>query len=578
MTPTVRLLAPFALCGLVLGCSSGGVATIEPALAPAFGADKADAADAVDRLGAIEPAGERSGVFVEDLEFHGYELVVRDGAAAALEITQKGTSKALDTTLYVYGPRNAAGQFGTKALAFDDDSGWGRYSKLASLALPQGGTYLVVVGTRDGRGRGAYRLTSKCTTGECGPLPVETSGGCPAALRAALDNCVADAVADPEYDAWNSDHEHLITQCADAEPMAPAYDALCAAGGDAALCALGMEGVSRTVLPVCRSEAVNSWLDERCVFGETYRDLFSGNDAVIVVSRRTATTPGALTALEAAQLVAAVRSTAYEGIETAEGAFEVIDQGQANLSTLWDASNRRAYTAVEVGAGDNSFGAIFAHGSDVPEVSIVDGTFEGCARFTGAEHRRCASDAECSGGTRCHGTSETVPFGRCRDPKLDDHAAEGTECSEDTLCPVEAGLICIGESVGYGLCGPTWMRGRFESRPELTIPDDGSDRADAQIAVFGLTTVPVDAWLDFTITHPRPADLVLSLTNPAGTTVPVTASMVGDGGEVRVERLAVGVPGDEMVNGLWTLTVVDQKSGESGVLQEFALDLTSRWD
>src|SRR5262249_16900366 len=143
----------------------------DDAVLPELGSGKADALDRVDDRGALVLGTPSNGSFAQDLQFDGYHLAVRPGARVRVEITQAGTAKKLDTTLFVYGPLHA-GAFGTTAIAFDDDSGWGKQSRIAGLTLA-GGEYLVVVGTHDARGRGQYRLQTTCENGDCSPLPVE---------------------------------------------------------------------------------------------------------------------------------------------------------------------------------------------------------------------------------------------------------------------------------------------------------------------------------------------------------------------------------------------------------------------
>ena len=46
-----------------------------------------------------------------------------------------------------------------------------------------------------------------------------------------------------------------------------------------------------------------------------------------------------------------------------------------------------------------------------------------------------------------------------------------------------------------------------------------------------------------------------------------------------LEQQVEGIPGDEAVNGIWTLTVFDnQPDGQAAYLQEWTLRLGSRWD
>src|SRR5262245_5246426 len=133
-------------------------ADTDGAMAPELGASgKADAADHVAMRPALVLGSAHDDSFVEDLEFHGYPLAVRPGASVRVELTHTGSSSHLDATLFVYGPHTDAG-WGESAIAFDDDSGWGRLPRLRHLVLADGGEYLVVIGTHDAQGRGKYRL------------------------------------------------------------------------------------------------------------------------------------------------------------------------------------------------------------------------------------------------------------------------------------------------------------------------------------------------------------------------------------------------------------------------------------
>lgn len=571
-----------ALCLGTLGACGDEAA--EAALEPPILDGKSDAAERVEQRGPLGfgEAG-ASGRFSEDLAWHGYVLAVRDDAVVTVEVTQKGTSRGLDTTLFLYGPMSAEGAYGTAAVAFDDDSGWGRLSRLKGKRLA-GGQWLVVVGTRDGRGRGDYRVEARCDSGECAPEQ-GPAGACDARFVAAIEACVADWLADPDYDAEAQAHEELIAQCADVEPMAPVRDEICAeAGAPAGLCGLDMEAFHVDYLPGCRRAAVDAHLDGACVFGERYRDLFDRAEAVVIVSERRLEDPAALSALEVEQVVEAVRATAYDDVTSVEEAFAAVDDNVVNQLEVWDASNRKAYTVYEVGAGDNSFGVVFAYGTMTAVAHNNDGDWYGCEVGWGPERRRCEADADCEGKTRCLGRSESSPLGRCLDAARDDHPAEGEACTIEegwSSCPGGAGLVCAGAAhTGAGLCLPAWMRGAFTSEPELAIPDAAAGGVEAQLLVYGLASVDMDVALDLAVSHGRTSDLRVTLTNPAGTEVVVfDGASAGDGVELWWDRVAVrGFSGDEQVNGVWTLKVVDRSAGQSGRLVRFGLLITSRWD
>ena len=461
---------------------------------------KADVADHVVVRGAL-PWGDEPGVtgaFVEDLSYEAWTLAVRPGAELTLDVTRKGSSSKLDTTLFVFGPRDAQGSYGTTALAFDDDAGWGRLSRLTDLTLAAGGEYLVVLGTADGRGRGAYRLVARCAAADCAPVPVATGGACPAPIAAAITACVEDWLADPDHDPSTTTRVDLLEQCADAEVVAPAWDAMCAsAGAPSTACGASLEAFATGTLPRCRVELTHATLDAACVFGERYRDLWYRADATVVLWSRTLDTPEGLSALEAEQIVRAVHETAHDEVTTVEEAFAAVDEGLVHQTAVWDASGRRSFMVYEVGAGDNSFGAYFAHGTLDVVARNGDGDLYDCAVTWGPERRACASDDECAEGLRCNGRPQEIPRGRCLDPHAVEHAASGEECVGVDGCPAGAGLVCAGAVYeGQGLCRPAWMRARFNAEVDLEIPDANAAGVEAQVLAYGLATVDVEVVLD----------------------------------------------------------------------------------
>lgn len=89
-----------------------------------------------------------------------------------------------------------------------------------------------------------------------------------------------------------------------------------------------------------------------------------------------------LDALQEAQLIAAVKVSAHGGaVSTVEAAFAHVDQGEVSYLTLETAGRR--YVAVEYGAGDNSYGAIFDTTSPTPAARIEDGDIYCDARRRG---------------------------------------------------------------------------------------------------------------------------------------------------------------------------------------------------
>lgn len=412
------------------------------------------------------------------------------------------------------------------------------------------------------------------------------ASSCHEDLAIAVDACIVDQQTSGEWNPDTTSVWDLAAACADIEPMAGVRDAICEDEG-ASFCALDLEAFAAEILPVCEREAVDRILDATCVFGTTYRDVFT-SEAIVVIGERRLHDGDPLEPGQAEQIVEAVRQSSHEPA-TVEEAFAAVDQGEVVFTELWDASARRAFTAYEYGAGDSSYGAIFAQGTTTIAASIGDGDLYDCQSFWGAERRRCEADADCEGAARCVGSSSDAPLGRCIDASRDDHASIGEDCARadaDFGCPAGSGLRCAGGSVAdgdaaVGTCWPAWMTSSFGSEPELPIADDEEAGTEAQILAYGLATVDVEVRLDLLVSHPRPADLRITLVNPAGNEVPVFdgATDEAPNGEVHLDGARLGgFSGDESVNGVWRLRAVDGVSGSEGTLHRFALTVSSRWD
>lgn len=551
-----------------VGACADDTSTKDPGAAhPApYATGKADAADLVELQGTLGYGDEAAmaGVFDRDLVYFGYEIEAREGAVVTLEVSQKGSTRKLDTTMYLFGPFDEEGDqgFGDEAFAFDDDSGWGLLSRLKKLELPAAGRYLMVVGTYDGRGRGKFRVRALCHSGECAPeapAPDPEPGACHQDIFNAIAACMRDAMMDLDYE-YRTNVYDLVAQCADLEVVAPTWDALCAGVEPTGMCA-SLEAFDQGYLPACRAAVYHASLDETCALGEVYGDLFGRAEAMVPLWRKQLTAGDALTALEKAQILEAIKTTAYDEVTTVAEAFEAVDDQIINQAEVWDASARRGFTVYEVGAGDNSFGAVFELGTTTVAAHIIDGDFSGCTPRWGDERRRCLSDDDCRGATRCIGKAGEGLIGRCVDPDLDDHPAITSHCDDLTPCPAGSGLVC-----GAEMCWPAWMQGHFPAGQDITpIADDAT--TEIQLLAFGLATVDVEVHLDFDLAHEDPSQVSITLTNPGGTTVEIIAS-----GQV------LGFSGDEGVNGLWTVSVMDAAEGQTGVLYDLGLTVTSRWD
>lgn len=568
---TRRLMIALATLFLA-ACGDSGPSG--PAVEPPLIEGKTDAADRVTLQGELPFDTPRTGAFTEDLAFFGYQLAVRPGAKAKLEVTHKGSAKKLDSTLFVYGPRGAAG-FGTSAIASDDDSGWGRLSRLDALSFAEGGEYLVVIGTHDARGRGQYRLQASCLSGDCEPEPpAPVDPVCHPAIADAISACVADTQADPES-AFPSALDALQT-CADAEVVGAAHDAVCTSGSPAAFCELSYEDFASEQVPLCRAELAGELAGADCVLGYTWREALRAH-GVLVGERRVLTSVAGLDALAREQVVGAVQASSHTDVTTAEEALARVDGQEINVVGLFDGTNGRAYVGYEYGAGDNSYGRIYEFGTMVDVARIQDGDLVGCAVVAGPALRDCGADADCAVGLKCTGRNQGTGVGRCVETSKEP-AGTGDACSGALPCDWPAGLWCSGTAWGGdGLCRPAWMQSRFESVEEAAIVDGPDAGLDVAIEVYGLATVTTDAWLHAVIRHPAVEQLRVTLEDP-DTTEAVVYDGDFSGTDLVLDLPVSGIPGDESVNGRWTLHVRDVVAGQSGTLESWELVLGSRWD
>ncbi len=574
MLSSARLCRPLLFALLFGACGSDDA---EPPIEPPISEGKTDVVDRVDPRGELVAGGEVIGEMVEDLEFHGYTMEVRAGAVVALEITQRGSSRSLDSSLFVYGPMVPGGGFGSEAIAFDDDSGWGKLSRLRDLALSQGGRYLVVVGSHDGRGRGRYRLTASCAAEDpAACAPIEPAGECNAVIADDIRGCVADLLADPDQDPPPGELE-AIELCADAEPVADAFDRVCAGDDRPAFCDGSYEEFTLAHLPGCIAELQGEVLDRTCVLGATFHEL--RESPVLHLLRKTSiTSPDGLSALDREQVILAVQASSNTDVDSVEEALERVDQNVIDRYDFWDGTNRRPFTVFEYGAGDNSYGRVFAGGTADTLALIGDGEIRECALTFGPEGRTCQADAHCADGLTCTGIAPPTGRGMCVDLGADQSPDEGAVCAAADDCGLESGLSCAGLSrADEGVCLPAWMRRRFGFEQSTDIPDGSPVGGQTSVLARGLAEVDVDVEIEASIFHEDVAQLKVTLTNPAGTEV-VIADRDRSGPELILDEAVPGFSGDEPVNGLWTLKVIDEVDGTVGTIDSWSLRIGSRHD
>lgn len=73
------------------------------------------------------------------------------------------------------------------------------------------------------------------------------------------------------------------------------------------------------------------------------------------------------------QLIAACHQSSYTHVQTLADAFDAVDQGEFQVRQVKDKKTGELYTAIDYGAGDSTYGAIFKAGAVTPVVGIHDG-------------------------------------------------------------------------------------------------------------------------------------------------------------------------------------------------------------
>ena len=307
-----------------------------------------------------------------------------------------------------------------------------------------------------------------------------------------------------------------------------------------------------------------------CLLGATYADW---RDGAMLWGQRRISDAAELTALERDQVVLAAAQSSHDDVTTAEAALARFDERAVNVVEATTAGTW--LVAMEYGAGDNSFGAIFYGNTLELAASIQDGDLYGCT-LTPPEGgaglgQACRADSDCPSSARCRGV--TAGFGVCA--PLADVPTDGQDCSSDAACG--AGALCHGVTRGGGLCGPAWMRGRFDQPAALALADAGETRT--HVTSYGLATVDTDVTVHLRASHTDRRQLTIYLRNPAGTEVRVWDGATASAGtSISLDAPVLGFSGDESVNGSWVLRVVDRAAGGTGSLTRWGLTLGSRWD
>ncbi|AKT38612.1 hypothetical protein [Chondromyces crocatus] len=149
----------------VVGESTEAVLTTPPA--PGSG----NILDSTTYLGPLALEGAVQTYFTTNPQFYSFAVTIPAHSQVQVEVTQLGSSRGLDTSLFLYGPKDASGSYGTTPVALDDDDGYGELSRIKLASLEAGGEYLAVVGADAGAGK-QFRLQPRCVGWSCLPANV----------------------------------------------------------------------------------------------------------------------------------------------------------------------------------------------------------------------------------------------------------------------------------------------------------------------------------------------------------------------------------------------------------------------
>jgi len=151
--------------------------------------------------------------------------------------------------------------------------------------------------------------------------------------------------------------------------------------------------------------------------------------------------------------------------------------------------------------------------------------------------------------------------------------ANGSTCTSHGEC---ASGLCVGLTLSYeAWCDDASMAMEFTMDESDEIPDGDPNGLVYNLDFAGLASVPVDVVMYIDVIHPNPEDLVVALHQPGGGYELIWDHDPNPPYEVSA---GPGIERDNMVNGTWTVEVIDTVNGNPGELRGFTLWLSSRWD
>lgn len=497
---------------------------------------------------------------LEGQTFAGYILSARQGAEILVDLV--AADPEVSFALFVFGPAEGADFLDPPLLWSEDSIG---SNPTVSFVAQTDGKYLVVV-AHDAPQTSSFTMVATCDGESCG-APSFANLPCPPAFVDDIVGCMTDLYADVES-APETPQEAAIL-CADAEPLADAYDNQCKGPERPMFCGADYGLFWNDVTSSCADAGFYAYAGQDCLFGARFLDLFAPESAVVITDDTWFFPESLPDPLTEAQILFAVSSKVND-VNTYVAAILAADNNQVRKVEVVDLA-RRVFTVIEFGLGDTSVGLVFAQGTVDVVATFNDGDFTACSVQHTLANSICTDDVDC-GPYQCVGKWENI--GRCADSNKT--AGEGASCSKALLLPCAPGLVCAGLSTGQeGICIAPWMVDTFFQVPVATIQDVGI--TSRSIEVSGVATVTMDVHLAVSVSHWDVSQISITLTNPAGTEVAIYA---GDqtGTALDLEFPVTGFPGDESANGLWTLTVYDSIQGGIGTLDYWTLMLTSRLD
>jgi hypothetical protein len=106
------------------------------------------------------------------------------------------------------------------------------------------------------------------------------------------------------------------------------------------------------------------------VEGKSFYEL---RQEISVTSETRFTTATGIDSTLQKQIIEACHQSTYTDVRTLADAFNTVDQGEFVVRNFTDPANGKKYTAIDYGAGDSTYGAIFEAGKTTVALSIHDG-------------------------------------------------------------------------------------------------------------------------------------------------------------------------------------------------------------